>query len=585
MEMNKIFKGILQFKSTDTFTKEAGYIYLVREFKGGNDTGNAEVWFGTRKYGDVNATKLADLEAAINANTSGITANADAIKLINQTIGEWSESFSDEMATVAQAVLANKTAIATLTGGTEKEGSVAKAVADAKSALVNGASEGYDTLKGLEDEIKAVAQRVEDKNVEAEGDDYVTASAEGNKVTVAASDSTKASLALANSAVQSVVEGATKGAISVDGTEVAVHGLGSAAYTDSSDYDVSGAAATVKTELLGDAADDYNTLGKLEDKIQAVEAAAKSYEIKAITTGLGSNVKEAYGLFDEDGVQTGATINIYKDSSLREVKLSGQSLEFTYILADGTESTVGVDVSTFLAESEFKDGLQVVDGVVSVKKDASSESFLSVSENGVKVSGIQDAINAATSGKAENSVVTALNDVVTAHTGDTDIHVTTADKEKWNKAEENANTYTDTKISGVNETIATISGKVDNNTTAITANSEAISAETKARVEAVSALTDVVNTKLDITAHTAYTAVTKSVLDTIQETLSSITKDAVVSIASSGKTINVTEKNGAVNVEVNTLAHAATGQEGYVILNNVDGALYGVMYYGGDDAE
>lgn len=34
-------------------------------------------------------------------------------------------------------------------------------------------------------------------------------------------------------------------------------------------YDVYGAAATAKTELLGDAATDYNTLGKLEDAIQA----------------------------------------------------------------------------------------------------------------------------------------------------------------------------------------------------------------------------------------------------------------------------------------------------------------------------
>lgn len=51
----KAFKGILQYKSTDNFTKEAGYVYFIREFnENGEETGNAEIYFGNRKYGDVN---------------------------------------------------------------------------------------------------------------------------------------------------------------------------------------------------------------------------------------------------------------------------------------------------------------------------------------------------------------------------------------------------------------------------------------------------------------------------------------------------------------------------------------------------
>ena len=41
------------------------------------------------------------------------------------------------------------------------------------------------------------------------------------------------------------------------------------------------------------------------------------------------------------------------------------------------------------------------------------------------------AISAATSGKADTSAVTAVNDVLTAHTANTDIHVTTSDKTTW----------------------------------------------------------------------------------------------------------------------------------------------------------
>ena len=588
MEMNKIFKGILQVKALPT-NPEAGVIYFVREHdaEGKNLTGNAKVYFGSRLYGEVNVTKLAELEGSIKANASAITENADAIELINQKLGEWSENFTGEIATVAQAVLANKTAIATLKGDADTDGSVAKAVADAKTALVDNATEDYNTLGKLETEIKAVAKSVEDKNVEATGDTYVSASAEGNKVTVAATTALTQAVEKANSAVQSVIEGATNGTISVDDTEVAVHGLGSAAYTDASAYDVSGAAATVKGELLGATKEgDATTIAALNTKIEGVVADAKSYTISSVTVSGEENVLEAYALYDEDGTQAGETIKIYKDQSLKNVELSGQTLVFTYELAAGNEKTVSVDVSAFLSESEFSDGLQVVDHVVSVKKDALSEEFLSVSAEGIKLSGVQDAIDAATSGKADSSVVTALNDVVTAHTSNADIHVTTADKEKWNKAEDNAKDYTDTQIGGVNETIATISGKVDSNATAIAANSEAITAETKAREDAVSALTDVVNTKLDKTTHEAYTGATKSILDGIESRLTAITAGAVTSVASSGKTITVTKTEGAVNVEVNTLGHKASGQEGYVILNKTEeGALYGVMYYGGDDAE
>ena len=52
-----------------------------------------------------------------------------------------------------------------------------------------------------------------------------------------------------------------------------------------------------------------------------------------------------------------------------------------------------------------------------------------IAEQGYQTSGdVQNAI----SGKADTSAVTAVNDVVTAHTANTDIHVTTADKTAWN---------------------------------------------------------------------------------------------------------------------------------------------------------
>lgn len=172
-------------------------------------------------------------------------------------------------------------------------------------------------------------------------------------------------------------------------------------------------------------------------------------------TDLGTNVKEAYKLQSNGADIAGsAPIKIYKDSALKEVYLGSdqdtvdattgtvtkqtvtdaQSLNFVYQLADGTYSIVKIDVSKFLTESEFGDGLDVSStGVVSVKAgnglvinatgkevdvnpgngieiasdavavkiDTASEKdtqatpadFLTVGADGVKVQGIKDEID------------------------------------------------------------------------------------------------------------------------------------------------------------------------------------------------
>lgn len=52
-------------------------------------------------------------------------------------------------------------------------------------------------------------------------------------------------LAAAATAVQSVAEGSTNGTVSVDGVDVSVHGLGTAAFTATTAYDAAGSAASV----------------------------------------------------------------------------------------------------------------------------------------------------------------------------------------------------------------------------------------------------------------------------------------------------------------------------------------------------
>lgn len=271
------------------------------------------------------------------------------------------------------------------------EGAVAK---DNNAVVLGG--QVYTAVEAAKTEL---ANQIAGKNVSAEGDAYVSATAAGNKVTVAATDKLTAAVA----ATEGLKDAAYATVESINATAKGYADAAQAAAEKKA-----GELATAAENAAKKYTDDYNTntvQPKFEDLDEAIAAlgkeiddvagAAKTYSIVPVTENLDANVKEAFKLVDEAGVQSGAQINIYKDSALQKVELVNQELQFTYLLANGTEETVGVDVSSFLAESEFKDGLQVVDHIVKVKIADGSEAFLSVDANGLKLSGVQAAINTA----------------------------------------------------------------------------------------------------------------------------------------------------------------------------------------------
>ena len=73
---------------------------------------------------------------------------------------------------------------------------------------------------------------------------------------------------------------------------------------------------------------------------------------------------------------------------------------------------ITINLSELLDENEFKNGLQVVDHVISVLVDDSSDKYLSVSENGVKVAGIEADIEAEEA--RATSAETALDEKIDA---------------------------------------------------------------------------------------------------------------------------------------------------------------------------
>ena len=122
-------------------------------------------------------------------------------------------------------------------------------------------------------------------------------------------------------------------------------------------------------------------------------------DVEKVTSGLSQTIRESYKFKKADGTYIPQTVDIYKDSSLINVVLkkidNKKYLVFTYVLKDGTQKDIEVDVEELLIESEFSDGLSASsegDVVrVKVKRDPSSDNYLSVSSDGVKISGIASA--------------------------------------------------------------------------------------------------------------------------------------------------------------------------------------------------
>ena len=287
--------------------------------------------------------------STIKVNVKAVGAE-DGLKLgddgLYVDLTKTTKSITDEIARATQAEGENKTAIgqntaaiATLNGAATVNGSVAKSVKDAIEALdvaqVGGTGKVITTVSETNGKISATAIDLNAENV---------AFTPTSKVT---------------------------GAVDVTGNTVTA------------------------------------AIASLAKSVKSTQNSAATYKVVKVTEGLATNVKEAYQLVQTvNGADTNIPVQIpiYKDQTLKSVELvaeddkkkKGQFMKYTYINADGADTIVYVDCSKLLAESEFKNGLALSDaGEVSVKIDETSESFLTVGEGGVKLAGVQTAINTA----------------------------------------------------------------------------------------------------------------------------------------------------------------------------------------------
>lgn len=166
-------------------------------------------------------------------------------------------------------------------------------------------------------------------------------------------------------------------------------------------------------KVIANATNVSAAIKELDAKVAANKDAELTYKTVKLTdeevTGLGNvNVKEAYKVVsvNNTGKETtvGDVIKIYKDSSLVSIDYTevndkskkGQFLKYVYTLADGTGKTVYVDMSKLVDQAEVEKGIQAIDGKLSIKLAEGNEAnFLTVDANGLKLSGVQTAINTA----------------------------------------------------------------------------------------------------------------------------------------------------------------------------------------------
>lgn len=285
--------------------------------------------------------------------------------------------------------------IAALKGDTTNDTKDSESVVGAKKYADNAVSElkgaATKTVKELEDELTTL-----------NGDDSTVGSVD-KKIKDATTGMTLAAVAEEGSIITSVAQ---------------ENGKVAAVKTPIKDVKLKGYAKGTETGAIAEEDTLVQALSKIEnnaanatvsiksdDKILSKDsnnALFASVTLSAVTP-TDTAVREEYTIVGKGGADLaeGKHIKVYKDSSLKSLELvaendthqAGQFLKYVYVDVNGDDQTVYVDCSTLLAQSEFKNGLQVnTAGEVSVKLATDSEEYLTVDENGIKLSGVKTAI-------------------------------------------------------------------------------------------------------------------------------------------------------------------------------------------------
>ena len=162
--------------------------------------------------------------------------------------------------------------------------------------------------------------------------------------------------------------------------------------------------------------DEWQPLASVKSIQQLEEVITNLNRIKNIelveVNASNNNILKSYKLKSGDNY-FGTTIDIPKDRAIKDIKLGYQNASvnsetgqitigtgtnpqymiYSIALEDGSYKMISIDLSQFITEKEYKDGLELVDNALQVKIDKNSDPQLTVSSNGVKLEGVQGKFN------------------------------------------------------------------------------------------------------------------------------------------------------------------------------------------------
>ena len=272
-----------------------------------------------------------------------------------------------------------------------------------KFATVEEIREGMKKAPSAE----AVAAYVKNnKTVVAEkGDGKVHVNVSGNKVTITEDDIASAQELTSEIARATQAETALGTRITDalgDGGSVATQITTAVGNIKNTDAEVSGEYIASVAQANGIVTPTRRKLVNSTDKLLSVDEAGSvnsTLTIKTVKEGLSGNTVARYDICGK-GDNVFGSIEIPGDRFLKSAALSddGNQIILTCNLADGTTTDVKCDISNLVSRAEFKNGLIVADnGEVSVKKNeaAADGKFLTIDAEGVGLTGITNAINAA----------------------------------------------------------------------------------------------------------------------------------------------------------------------------------------------
>ena len=233
-------------------------------------------------------------DAAQSAAESKVTALQDgAVKTNTDNITAMDKAYKDADTALGNRLTTAEGDITALETSLSETGTTGKAIADNKKAIaaMDTAYKAADTaLDGRVDTLESdnTTNKSNITNLQTAVNNLNTGTnSVSNQIAKALevySTTEEMNTAITNNAVNTVESGSDNGTIAVDGQDVAVTGLGSAAYTASSAYDAAGSAATAKSEAVATAkTETTNQVNALKNG--AVKT--NTDNITTITTNLG----------------------------------------------------------------------------------------------------------------------------------------------------------------------------------------------------------------------------------------------------------------------------------------------------------